>query len=193
MEQFNLKQIGERLADLRDILGYTPEEMASVTDTTVEFYLSCEAGMSDIPISFLHKAATHLNVDITDLITGEAPRLSMYHVVKSGEGIPVERRSGFAYQNMSYLFRDRKVEPFVVVAPYSDEAESSPIQLSVHDGHEFDMILSGKLKMVVGENTEILEAGDCIYLNSRYPHGMIATGGEDCKFLAVVIPEGQKK
>lgn len=192
MEQFNLKQIGERLADLRDIFGYTPEDMARITDTTVEFYLSCEAGLSDIPISFLHKAATHLGVDITDLITGEAPKLSIYHVVKAGEGIPVERRSGFAYQNMSYLFKGRKIEPFVVVAPYSDEAGEAPIHLSVHDGHEFDMVLSGTLKMVVGENTEILNEGDCIYLNSKHPHGMIAVNGKDCKFLAVVIPEKQK-
>ena len=35
--------------------------------------------------------------------------------------------------------------------------------------------------------TEVLKEGDAIYYNSGRAHGMIATGGEDCKFLAVVI------
>lgn len=189
MEQSDLKHIGQRLTDLRDILGVSAEEMAEVTNTSVDFYKSCEAGESDIPISFLYKAASHLKVDITDLIMGETPRLSMYHVVRKNEGLPVERRSGFAYQNMAYLFRDRKVEPFIVTAPYTLEAQSAPIAMSVHDGHEFDMVLSGVLKMVVNDKTETLREGDCIYLNSKYPHGMIAAAGADCTFLAVVIPE----
>ena len=33
MEISNLKQIGERLADLRDILGFTTADMAKFTDT----------------------------------------------------------------------------------------------------------------------------------------------------------------
>ena len=81
----------------------------------------------------------------------------------------------------------------MVTAPYSDEAQSSPIPLSVHGGQEFDLVISGTLRMTVNGKTEILEAGDCIYLDSKYPHGMIATGGRDCEFLAVVIPEDDDK
>lgn len=34
---------------------------------------------------------------------------------------------------------------------------------------------------------EILKAGDSIYYDSGRGHGMIATGGSDCKFLAIVM------
>lgn len=193
MEQSDLKNIGTRLATMRDILDISVEEMASVTGTDTEFYSACERGERDIPISFLYKCAHHLGVDVTDLIMGETPKLSVYQVVKKDEGIPVERRHGFSYKNMSYLFKGRKVEPFMVTAPYSDEAQHAPIPLSVHDGQEFDMVVSGRLRMVVNGKTEMLEAGDCIYLDSKYPHGMIAAGGEDCVFLAVVIPEDDEK
>ena len=191
METSNLKQIGERLADLRDILGYTTEDMARFTNTSEEEYIQCENGERDISISFLFKCAQKLRVDITDLIMGETPKLSVYALTRKGEGLPVERRASLAYQNMAYLFGDRKIEPFVVVAPYSDEEQKAPIHMCVHDGHEFDMILSGTLKMVVNDKTEILREGDCIYLNSKWPHGMIAIEGQDCRFLAIVIPDEQ--
>ena len=193
MEQSDLKNIGARLREMRDILDVSVAEMAAVTGTSEEFYSACERGECDIPISFLYKCAHHLRVDVTDLIMGEAPRLSVYQVVKKDEGTPVERRHGFSYKNMSYLFKGRKVEPFMVTAPYSDEAQHAPIPLSIHDGQEFDMVVSGRLHMVVNGKSEILEAGDCIYLDSKYPHGMIAVGGEDCVFLAVVIPEDKEK
>ncbi len=193
MEISNLKQIGERLADLRDILGFTTADMAKFTDTTEEEYIQCEQGKCDMSISFLCKAAQRLRVDLTDLIMGEAPKLSVYTVTKKGEGLPVERRAGFDYQNMAYLFSDRKIEPFTVTVPYSDEALNAPVHMCVHDGHEFDMIIKGTLKMIVNDKVEILHEGDCIYLNSKWPHGMIAIDGEDCKFLAIVIPEASKE
>ena len=193
MEQSDLKNIGTRLFTMRDILDISVEEMASVTGTTPEFYTACERGETDIPISFLYKCARHLGVDVTDLIMGEAPRLSVYQVVKKDEGTPVERRKGFSYKNISYLFKGRKVEPFMVTAPYSDEAQHAPIPLSVHGGQEFDLVISGQLHMVVDGKSELLEEGDCIYLDSTHPHGMIATGGRDCVFLAVVIPDGEDK
>ncbi len=189
MDEANLKQIGQRLADLRDIFGYTTEYMAKELNVSEQTYISCENGECDIAISFLYKAAKMFRVDITDLIMGEAPTLSLYHAVHSGEGLPVERRLGFSYQNMAYLFKDRKIEPFVVVAPYTEEAQTQPIPMSVHEGHEFDMVLKGALKLTVNDKTEILRAGDCIYLNSKHPHGMIAVEGTDCEFLAVVIPD----
>ena len=193
MEQSDLKNIGTRLFTMRDILDISVEEMASVTGTTIEFYTACERGETDIPISFLYKCAHHLGIDVTDLIMGETPRLSVYQVVKKNEGTPVERRHGFSYKNISYLFKGRKVEPFMVTAPYSDEAQNSPIPLSVHGGQEFDLVISGKLHIVVDGKSEMLEEGDCIYLDSNYPHGMIAAGGSDCVFLAVVIPDGEDK
>ncbi len=189
MEECNLKQIGERLKDLREIFSYSTEYTAKALDVSEQIYIESENGERDLPISFLHKAAKLFEVDITDIILGEAPTLSLYHVAHLDDGLPVEHREGFAYRNMAYLFKDRRVEPFIVVAPYSEAAQNAPISLSVHDGQEFDLVLKGTLKMVVNEKTEILHAGESIYLNSKYPHGMIAVDGEDCEFLAVVIPE----
>ncbi|MCI8497068.1 MAG: cupin domain-containing protein, partial [Clostridiales bacterium] len=80
-------------------------------------------------------------------------------------------------------------EPFVVKAPYHESEQEQPIHLSTHEGQEMDLILSGQLKIVVGDQTEVLSPGDVAYYNSSRPHGMIAVGGEDCEFLAVVMKQ----
>jgi acetyl-CoA synthetase len=75
-----------------------------------------------------------------------------------------------------------------VTYTYSEEQQNQPINLAKHAGQEFDIILSGRLKIQIGEHTEILGEGDSIYYNSATPHGMIAVDGKDCVFCAVVIP-----
>ena len=59
--------------------------------------------------------------------------------------------------------------------------------VTTHAGQECDIVIKGRLKVQVGEHTEILEEGDSIYYDSSTPHGMIAIGGEDCYFYAIVL------
>ena len=124
-------------------------------------------------------------------MTGEAPKLSSYSVVKAGEGLPIIRRNGFIYQNMAYLFKDRIAEPFFVKMPFDKEVASSPLVLNHHEGQEFDYIISGKLRMRIDKNEFILNEGDGVYYDSAHGHGMAAIDG-DCTMLAIVM-EKQKR
>ena len=183
----NIKQIAARIADLRDILELTIEEMAQVTGVTPAEYAEYESGLKDFSFTFLYKAAKRLGVDITDLLTGDMPKLSVYSVVRKGDGLAIDRRAGFAYQSMAYIFKDRRAEPFVVTAPYCAAEQDKPIALSNHNSQEMDFILKGSLKIIVDGNTEILNEGDAIYYDANKPHGMIAISEGGCDFLAVVI------
>ena len=181
-----LKQIAARLRELRAISGKTAREVASLINLPEETYLECEKGEHDFSFTFLHNCAKVFGVDITSLITGEESRLSGFSVVRAGEGLPLERRRGFRYNHLASYFKGRMSEPFLVHAPYSEEENRRPIVTASHEGEEFDYILSGSLKVNIDGHEEILFPGDAIYYNSAKPHGMIATGGEDCDFLAVV-------
>ena len=119
--------------------------------------------------------------------SGDNPKLKRYCVVRKGTGLPVKRREGFEYQHLAYLFKDKKIEPFLVIAPYSEEEQEKPISLSVHEGQEYDYILSGSLKTVIDGKIKVLNAGDSIIYDSSAPHGMIATNGAKCEFLAILI------
>lgn len=180
-------EIAERIRGLRDIMDFTQEEMAAATGLDVQTYAEFEAGTLDFTFTFLYKCAEKFGVDIVELLTGEAPKLDFYSIVRKNEGLDIKRQHGFVYKHMAYRFRDKTVEPFVVTAPYSAEAESEPIELSFHEGQEMDYILSGSLKVQFEEYQEIVNEGDLVYYDSGRGHGMIATGGKDCTFLAVVI------
>lgn len=180
-------EIAERIKGLRTILDLSEEEMSKATDVTVEEYRLYESGSIDFTFTFLLKSAGRLGVDLSELLNGETPKLSFYTVARNGKGLPFERRKGFTYRHLAYLMKNRIAEPFMVTAPYNEEEQNKPIHYSRHEGQEFDIILKGTLKMDLDGHIEVLHEGDSIYYDSGHNHGMIATGGSECQFLAVVL------
>lgn len=184
--EMQIIEIAERIRGLREMLEISKEEMAKVAGCTPAEYEAMENGASDLPFTFLLKCSERFGIDIVELISGENPRLSFYTVVRRGGGLPIQRRKGFRYQHLAYLFKGKLVEPFFVTAPYCEDDKDKPIASSAHEGQEMDFILKGSLKVVFEGHTEILNEGDAIYYDSGHPHGMTADGGKDCEFLAVV-------
>jgi transcriptional regulator with XRE-family HTH domain len=189
---YNIPEIAERIRSLRTLIGFTPEEMADKTGETVESYLEYENGQKDFPFGFLYHCAETFGVDIVEMLTGENPHLSGYNLIRKGEGLPIKRDEGFDYYHLAARFRDKLAEPFLVRAPYREAEQSRPIELSSHEGQEFDFVLSGRLRFTFEGHIEELDPGDSVYYDSGKNHGMIATGGEDCTFLAVVIKKPEE-
>ena len=55
MEMNNqLKEIAFRMKEMREVCGFSVEEMAEKTDITVEQYCEYEKGTADFPFSFIH-------------------------------------------------------------------------------------------------------------------------------------------
>lgn len=183
--KYDIKEVSTRLKATRESLDLTVEHMARVTNISVENYLAYENGEKDISLSELNECAEALGVEMIELLTGNSPTLQKYSLVRKGNGLPVERRIDFTYQHMAYLFKNKKIEPLFVTIPYEPDL-TKPIHLSVHEGQEMDYILKGKLKFNIGNKTEYLNEGDCIYYDSSNPHGMIAIDG-DCELLAIII------
>ncbi|MEG2813940.1 MAG: helix-turn-helix domain-containing protein [Oscillospiraceae bacterium] len=180
-------EIAQRLKALREILEISVSDMAKFLSIPESDYIELENGNKDFSFTFLHKCANKFGVDIVELLTGENPRLSFFTVTKKDEGLNINRRQGFKYQHMAANLKDKLCEPFIVTAPFSEKEQIIPISLSTHDGQEFDIVLKGSLKVAMEEHILILNEGDAIMYDSSHGHGMIATNGEDCEFLAVVI------
>ncbi len=186
-----LLEIAFRIREMRGICGYSPAEMAQKTDTTEEQYRIYEAGTADLPFTFIHKCSLAFGIGITDLLEGHSAHLSSYTVTRRGQGQQTAKEPGIEISNLAPFFRNKLAEPYYVTYDYDESQQHRPIHLTTHSGQEFDIILSGKLKVQVGEHTEILEEGDSILYNSSTPHGMIAVGGAPCVFCAVVV-SGEK-
>ena len=186
-----LMEVAFRIREMRGICGFTEMEMARKTDTTPEEYRAYEAGMVDLPFTFIHKCSLAFGIGITDLLEGHSAHLSSYTVTRRGEGQQTAKEPGIEISNLAPFFRNKLAEPYYVTYDYDEAQQHMPIHLTTHSGQEFDIVLSGQLKVQVGEHTEILGEGDSILYNSSTPHGMIAVGGGKCVFCAVVV-SGEK-
>ncbi|MBO5642692.1 MAG: AMP-binding protein [Kiritimatiellae bacterium] len=184
-----LKGMAERIKEMRDIKGYSISEMASLTGITEEEYAAVESAESDPSFSFLHKCALVFGVDLTALLMGHSAKLSALQVTRAGEGVVTAREQGIEIRNMAPLFRNRLATPYFVTYQYDEKLQNLPIQTSTHAGQEFDYVLSGTLKIQVGDHVEILGPGDSAFYRSSVPHGMIAVGGGKCTFVAMVMAD----
>lgn len=181
-----ITEIAERIKGLRELVGISQEELAKLSEVSINEYIEYESGEKDFNFTFLYKCAEALGVDIVELLTGVDPKLSFFSVIRAGEGLDIRRREGFTYEHLGYRFKHKTAEPFLVTAPVVKDTDE-PIKLSNHEGQEFDYILSGSLKVQMEDHIEILNAGDSIYYNSTRWHGMVAYGNEPCVFIAVVM------
>ncbi len=183
-----LFEIAGRIREAREIAGLSVEETAEKTEVSVEQYLQYEAGEVDFPFSFIHKCALVFDVGMTDILEGQSANLlSAYTITRKDHGQQTAKENGIDIKNLAPKFRNKLAEPYWVRYEYSVDQQNRPIHLTKHSGQEFDLIISGSLKVQIGENTEVLHEGDSIFYNSSIPHGMIAVDGKDCLFLAVVV------
>ncbi len=188
-----LNEVASRIREMRDVLGMSAEEMAKKTEVTLEEYKKFENGATDMPFAFVHKCALAFDMELTELLEGKNAHLSSYTVTRKGKGQETAKEEGITIQNLAPKFKNKIAEPHWVKYEYSEELQNKPIHLTKHSGQEFDIVISGSLKIQIGSHTEILNEGDSIYYNSSTPHGMIAVGGEDCTFCAVVLPGDDAK
>ncbi len=185
--QVKIREMAGRIREMRKITGFSVSEMAKRTGVSEDEYILCESGQSDLNIAFLYRCALTFGVDVTDLIEGRSPKLRSYTLTRAGTGQKIEQAHHMTYYNLASDFQNRSSLPLYVVIQYSSEAEHEDIELTTHEGQECDLVISGQMKIQIGEHTEILNAGDSIYYDSSTPHGMIALGGEDCCFYAIVL------
>ena len=179
------KDIAARLKELRKIEGKSAEELAASLRVPLAEYRAYEAGTADIPASALHDAARALKADLTELLTGEAPRMKVFAVTRRGGGVTVARRKDYQYRNLAATFAGRKADVFEVVVPA--DAGAAGAHANSHPGQEFDYLLEGRMRVCIHGNELILEAGDCVYFDSNHGHAMQALDGKPARFLAMII------
>ena len=182
-----LKEVAARIKEMRGISGYTAAQMAGLTDVTVEQYAAIEAGEHDPSFTFLHKCALAFGVDINALLEGHTAKLSRYVVTRGGAGALTAKEEGIEIRNMAAMFRNRLATPYYVTYSYDEKLQDRPIHTTTHAGQEFDYVISGSMRIQVGDHCEELHAGDSIFYKSSTPHGMIAIAGKDVTFLAMIM------
>lgn len=183
MSELN-REIGERIRGIRELSNLQPEEFAASVHIAPHMLAQYETGEADIPVSVLHDIAAAYNISMTELLTGEKARMSVYSVVRKGKGVGIERRKAYDYKSLAYNFAGRKIDPYLITVEPKPEGE--PVHMTSHSGQEFHYCLSGSVRVVIAKYEAILHEGDSIYFDSTYPHGVQAVGGEAAQMLVTI-------
>ena len=151
-----LLEMAARIREMREIIGYSVEQMAEKTEVSVEDYKAVEAGVVDPTFNFLHQCAIAFGIDINALLKGHSAHLSGYEVTRAGQGPLTAHESHMDIRNQAAMFRNRLGTPYWVTYKYDPDLLDKPISTTTHAGQEFDIVLKGSMKVRVGEHVEEL-------------------------------------
>jgi transcriptional regulator with XRE-family HTH domain len=177
-------EIANRIRELRESSGDSATKAAQRLGLDLPEYLDYESGLQDVPISVLYDIAGKFGVDMTDLMTGKSPNLHRYCVVRDGKGPEIERFPGYRFQSLAFDFQNRLFEPLLVTL---DPARNNSISLVRHGGQEFNLVLSGRVRVVLGGKAVDLGKGDSVFFDPSIPHGQLALDEAPAVFLTVIM------
>lgn len=180
MDRDNLS-IAKRLAELRTFNDLSVEDAAEKLGITAKEYASFENGEDEIPIWLIYKFAAMVDIEPAYITTGKVPTKKNANVVYAGKGDKIQRYPGYSFTALASEFENKIMKPMLVNIAPSDSPE-----LVCHGGQEFNYVLEGMLRVIVGQEEFYLRAGDSLYFDPSLPHAQLAMGDKEAKFLTII-------
>ncbi len=181
-------KLGARIKKWRENQAMSRKDLAEATGLTEVFIQTLEEESLCPSIGPLEKIARALNVRLGTFMDDQISRDPIISRTNEREtDLAMQRardkRAAFRFHSLARGKSDRAMEPFFVeIQPEPEEDR----HLSSHQGEEFIMLHTGKLKVLYGNETFYLEPGDTIYYNSIVPHYVGADGNEPATIYAVI-------
>ena len=171
-----LESIGPRLQALRKRRGLTLVELSARTRISKSTLSRLETGQRRPSLELLLPLAQIYNVPLDDMVGAPQmgdPRVRLRPRRVNGRTIvPLTGHTGNAH-----------VWKIVVPA-----AHSTP-EPSIHEGRTWIYVLSGKLRLVVGEQELQMKAGEVAEFDTRIPHWFGSDGTHDSEILTIFGPD----
>lgn len=177
-----IQELTGRIRELREISGYSEEQLAAELGLDLETYRKYEENGDDIPISVIFEIANKFGVGFNDLLTGESGKLNTYQIVRKGSGKTIHRYPGYQYKDLAFRYGSKIMQPLLVTIDPSEDRKS----MSAHKGEEFNMILSGSIKLIFDDEEIVLHEGDCIYFDSTHPHRQLCASDKPATFFTMI-------
>jgi transcriptional regulator with XRE-family HTH domain len=175
-----LAGVGPRLRALRQQRGVTLTELSATTGISVSTLSRLESGQRRPTLELLLPLARVHQVPLDELVDAPAtgdPRVHPRPFERHGVTmVPLTRRPG-GLQAVKQIY-----------PPHWPGRE--PVQQS-HEGYEWLYVLSGRLRLLLGENDVTLKPGEVAEFDTHVPHAF-ATGAEPAEVLCLFGPQGER-
>lgn len=177
-----LDNVGPRLKRLRLRRDITLTQLADETGISSSTLSRLEAGLRRPTLEQLLPLARYYAVTIDSLV--DAPRTADPRVdlrpMASGDGavvIPLTRRPG-------------GIQAYKFVLPAGKD-DAAP-ELRTHEGYDWAYVLNGTLRLVLGDQDLLLQAGEAAEFDTRTPHWFGATSAGPVEYLSLIGRQGQR-
>lgn len=175
----DLDRMGQRLRALRKELGWKLEELARRTGVSAAHLSRIESGERQPSLTTLSVVAKAYGVSFSDLL-GQGPEPPDHVVVRAEEG-ETRRGNGLFYSRLSGGGMSFNIKPLRVVVP-AERAEEAVYR---HEGEQWMYVLSGRVRLGLGEDEFELDPGDAAHFDASEPHRLGALDGRDAEIILV--------
>ncbi|WP_028708166.1 helix-turn-helix domain-containing protein [Propionicicella superfundia] len=169
-------QIGARLRAARQARGWTLGELAAQTSISASTLSRLESGKRQANLELLIPLTRRLGLRIDDLVADETPDPRVRR--------PVIRRDGLVIAPLAP--EGSPIHTYRITYP---PVETLP-ELRVHDGFEWLYVLTGRLRLRLGERDLTLIHGEAAEFDTRIPHAMCAAGNRPAHVLSIFNEAG---
>jgi transcriptional regulator with XRE-family HTH domain len=176
-----LATVGPRLRALRQRRDMTLAQLSAATGISMSTLSRLESGDRRPTLELLLPLARVHGVPLDELVgappTGD-PRIHPRPITRHGLTVlPLTRRPG-------------GIQAFKMV--YPPRTPSSEPELKVHEGYDWVYVLSGALRLVLGEHDLVLGPGEAAEFDTRTPHWMGNPADEAAEVLGLFGPQGER-
>jgi transcriptional regulator with XRE-family HTH domain len=174
-----LDAVGPRLRELRRRRGGTLAEISEATGISVSTLSRLEAGGRKPTLELLLALARAYKAPLDELVGAPPlgdPRIRPRPVRRGGRTlIPLTRQPG-------------GIRAYKMIIPAGEPAGDQ----QTHEGYEWMYVLSGRLRLRLGEHDFVMKAGEVAEFDTRTQHWFGADGPEPVEVLTLFGPQGER-
>ena len=176
------ERVRRRLRELRGEQGLTLQQVAELANIDVSTLSRLESGKRRLALDHLPALAGALGVT-TDQLLGPAPAQD-----------PRVRGRPWKYGGLTMWPLTRR-GPAGGLHAYriqvSARQKKPPDVLPVHDGHDWLYVLSGRLRLILGDDDLTIEPGEAVEFSTLTPHWFGAIDGP-VELIGIFGPHGER-
>jgi transcriptional regulator with XRE-family HTH domain len=168
-----------RLRSLRNTLGLSLDELAMRTNLSPSVISRVETGKRTISLDILLPLATALQVDLDALLD-----------VSSDDDVvirPTPSRSG----SRTTWMLSRPTASVIAVKMRIEPTDTTEGQQRVHPGHDWFFVITGRVRLSLGERDITVEAGESAEFSTMTPHAVAAIDGP-AELIMIFDRDGQR-
>jgi transcriptional regulator with XRE-family HTH domain len=176
-------EIGRRLKGIRTALKISQRQLARQSGVANATISQIEAGKLNPTVSMLKRVLDGIPIGLGKFFGDEFEVRD--RVFFRAEELTEIADGGVSYRQVGANLASRSIQ---LIHERYQPGSGTGKHAMTHDGEECGIILSGRLEVSVGEQSEILQRGDAYYFKSNQPHQFRNSGSEPCELISACTP-----